>query len=96
MTSIRNRVQYAVLTVPENLVIPRVELAIKSANAHPERSVDGNVVEPDQRDFLGNIEGLRLTTSSRINSCTDINRIDETRGNITVEESDLLFYEKKH
>ena len=44
--------------------------------------------------FLGNIEGLRKTASSRINTHTDLKRIDETRGNITVEEGDLLVDER--
>ena len=35
-----------------------------------------------------------MTASSRINSHTDVNRIDKTRGNITVEEGDLLVNEK--
>ena len=61
---------------------------------HAARSVDGNVLEPDQRDFVGNIEGLQMTSSSRISSHTDLNRIDETRGNTTVEEGDLLVNEK--
>ena len=34
------------------------------------------------------------TASSRINSRTDLNRIEKTRVNITVEESDLLVNEK--
>ena len=63
MTSVETRVQDAVLTAKKNLVIPRMELAMKSANAHSEQSVDGNVLEPDQRDFLGNIEGLRIAAS---------------------------------
>ena len=94
MTSVETRVQDALLTGIENLVIPRVEFDKKSANAPSERSVDGNVLEADQRDFLGKIEGLWMTASSRINSHTDLNRIDETRGNITVEEGDLLVNEK--
>ena len=94
MTSVETRVQDAVLTAVEILVIPRVELPLESANTHSERSVDGNVLELDQRDFLGNIESLRMTASCRINSHTDLNRIDETRGNITVEEGDLLVNER--
>ena len=47
-----------------------------------------------RRIFLGNIEGLRTTASSRINSHADLNTIDETRGNITVKEGDLLVNEK--
>ena len=34
MTSVGTRVKYAVLTAIEILVIPRVELAMKSANLH--------------------------------------------------------------
>ena len=66
MTSVETRVQDAVLTAIENIVILRMELAMKSANAHSEQSVDGNVLEHEQRDFLGNIEGLRMTASSSI------------------------------
>ena len=95
MTSFEVRVQDLVFTAIENLVIPRVELAMKSANASSGRIVDGNVLELDQRDFSGNFEGLRLTASSRINSRTDLNRFDETRGNIAVEEGDLTVNEKK-
>ena len=94
MTLVKTRVQDAVLTAIENLVIRRVELAMKSASPHPERSVDGNVLEPDQRCFFGNVKGLRMTACSRINSHTDLNRIDETRGNISVEEGDLLVNQK--
>ena len=67
---------------------------MKSTIAPSGRNIDGNVLEPDQGDFSGNIEGLQMTASSRINSLTDLNRIDETRGNFTVEESDLLVNEK--
>ena len=91
--SVETRVQGAVLTGIENLVIPRVELVLKSANAPSERTVDGNVLEPDRRDFLGNTEYLRMTASSRINSPTDLNRNDGAHGNITVEEGDLLVNE---
>ena len=42
----------------------------------------------------GIIEGLQMTTSNRINSYTDINRIDETRGSITLEGCGLSVNEK--
>ena len=78
-------VQDAVLTAKGSLLIPRLELATKSGNASSRRSVDGVVLDPDQRDFSGNVQGLQTTASSRINSYTDLNRIDETRGSNTVE-----------
>ena len=94
MTRVETRVQDAVLTALENLVIPRVELAMKSVNASSGRRVDSVVLDCDQRDFSGNIEGLQMTASSRVNSHTDLNRIDETRGNIIVERGDLLVNER--
>ena len=51
MTSVETRVLEAVLTAVENLATPKMELAVKSANAHSESSVDVNVLEPDQWDF---------------------------------------------
>ena len=94
MTSVKTRVQDAVFTAIENLVVLTVEMAMKSANSPSGRSVDSNVMELNQRDFLGNIEDLRITASSSMNSHTDLNRIDETVGNITIEESDLLVNKK--
>ena len=63
---------------------------MKSAIAPSGRSDDGNVLEPDQTDFSGNMECLQLVNLTRISSHTDLKRINETRGNITVEEADLL------
>ena len=63
MTTVETRIQDAVLTAMENLVIPRVKLAMKSAHASSERSVDGNVVEPNQREFSKKFEGLQMTAS---------------------------------
>ena len=75
MTTVETKVQDAVLTAIESLVIPRVELTMKSANASSGRSPDGNLLEPDQMDFSGNVEGLQLTASSRINSHTDLKKL---------------------
>ena len=52
------------------------------------------MLDPDQRDFSGNIKGPQITASSRINSHTDLNKIDETRDNITREGGDLLVNER--
>ena len=94
MTTVETRMQNAVLTATEGLVIPTVQLTVKSAIASAGRSVDGNVMEFDQKDFSGNFQGLQLTISSRKNSYTGLNMI-ETRSNITVEEGDLLVNDRK-
>ena len=67
---------------------------MKSVNASSGYGVGGVVLDPDQRDFLGEIEGLQMTAVSRKYSHTDLNRIDETRGNISVEGGCLLVNEK--
>ena len=94
MTTDETRVQDAVLTAIETLLIPRVEMAKKSAHAAPGRSFDGDVLDLDQRDFPDNIAGLQLIASSGISSRMDLNRIDETRGNNFVEGGDLLVNEE--
>ena len=47
LTTVETRIQDAVLTAIENIVIARVEFAMKSANASSGRSVDGNVLQPN-------------------------------------------------
>ena len=65
MPTVETRVQDAILTAMESLVIPRVELATKSVNASFGRDVDSIVTDPDQGDFSGNIEGLQMTASNK-------------------------------
>ena len=94
MTTVETREQDAVLTAVEDLVILRVEQAMKSVNASTGRGVGSVVLNPDQRDFSRIIKGQQRTVSSRRNSHRDIIRIDETRGNIAVEGGDLLVNER--
>ena len=94
MTSVERSVQDAVLPAIEKIIILWKKMALKSAYAPSDGSVDGNVLEPDQKEFSSNIESLRMTTCSRINSHMDLNWIDETPGNITVEEVDLFVNER--
>ena len=94
MTKVETRVQDAILAAMENLVILKVELLKKSVvKASSGRDFVSIVPDPDQRDFTGNIEGLQMTASSRMNSNTNLNKIVETRVNITVEGSDLSLSE---
>ena len=70
-------------------------LGMKSVNAPAGRSVDGDKLKPDHMDFLGNIEDLRRTASSRINLRTSLKTIGETHANITAEEIVLLVKKKR-
>ena len=95
LTAIKNlrrsiAVNTASCTLASTIEDHRGELATKSVSASTDRGVGSFVLDPDQRDFSGNIEGLQLTVSSRKDSYTVLSRIDETRGYITVEGGDLL------
>ena len=54
MTAVETRVPDAVLTAIESLELARVESALKTANASSGRSLNDNIMEPDQKDFSGN------------------------------------------
>ena len=94
MTAVETKIQDAVLTAIENLAIPIIQLAMQSINASSGRGVDSVVLNTDRIAFERNIEGLQMTTWSRINSHIDLHRIDETLGSITVEGDDLTVKEK--
>ena len=51
MITVKTRVQDAVMTVIENLVILRVELAVKSVNASSRSGVVSVVLDPARRNF---------------------------------------------
>ena len=66
MSTVETRVQDAVMTSIESLVIPRVELAMKSANASSRGSLNVIVLEFDHRDFSEKVEGVQMIPSSRL------------------------------
>ena len=94
MATVETRVKDAILTFLESLIIPGEELAMKSVYAPSGQNIDSIVPDADQGYFSGNIKSLQFAASSRINSNTDLNRIDETRGNITVVTGDLSVNER--
>ena len=73
------RIHDAILAAMDNLVIPRVELATNSLNVSFVRDPGFILLDPYQRSFSGNVEGLQMTASTTLNSNTDLNRIDDTR-----------------
>ena len=68
MTTVETRVQDAMMSQIENLVIPRVELAMKSVNASSGHELGSVVLDRNQRDFSGIFKSLQMTASSRMNS----------------------------
>ena len=59
-----------------------------------EHGADKVVFDPDRRESSRNDEGLQMTASNRIHPHTDLDKIDETRGNVTVERADLAVNER--
>ena len=89
MTTFEARVEDEILTASENLVIARAELAMESVNASSRRDVDIVVPDPERRIFAANIKGLQMTASTRRISNSNLNKINETRCNFTVNGTDL-------
>ena len=73
----------AILTAIGNVIIPRVEMAVKLITGSTEHGTNSEVQNPDQRNFLGNIRNTPLmSASSRLDLDKELNRNDETRNDI--------------
>ena len=68
MTMVETIVQDAALTAIEKLVVPRVELAMKSVNTSSGLGLGNFVLDPDWGELSGNVEGLQMTASNKINT----------------------------
>ena len=71
MITIETKTQDAVLTVIEDLALPKVELASNSVNASSGWGVKSLLPYPDQSN-LSEISKIKMTSSSRTNSNTDL------------------------
>ena len=94
MKTARTWIQDALLTAMEIFVVPRVVLAMKSANASSGRSLDGEVLKHDLSASTEKFGPPQLNSSSGINSLTHLSRIDETRCYINNEGGRLAVNEK--
>ena len=66
-----------------------MEPAMRSADAASTCNPSSVVLEPDQRVFSGNTNGLKITASIRFISNTSLKGNDDTCGKTTVEADDL-------
>ena len=76
------------------LVVPKMELAMRSVCISSAHKPSDAVLDLDRKDFSGETNGLQLTAPSRFFSNTNFDGIDETRGNVTIEANDLSVSEK--
>ena len=85
-----NRRHDAILTTLNDVVIPRVEMAVRSITGSSRNGPNSIDQKPDRRDFTGNSENTPLrSTSSRLDLNIDQHIIDETRDIDNFEDGDF-------
>ena len=86
--TVENRIQNAILTAIDNLVAPKIELAIRSKNASSGRDVTSMSANSDPREQVG-IKASFVNASGNNNTLGVSNVNDETRHKIPDEVSEL-------
>ena len=90
VTAVENRMRDAILTAIDNVVIPRVEMAVKSIIGWAEHGTGSEVQNHERRDFVGNNRNTPLmSTSCQLDLDNDLNRNDETRNDVEFEDGDF-------
>ena len=87
--TIEDRMQNAILTAIDNIIAPKIELAIRSINASSGRDATSVSANSERREHVG----IRASfeNASRNNDTLDVSNVnDETRHNIPDEVSGLL------
>ena len=76
------RMHDSILTAIHNVVIPRIEMAVKTITGSTGHGVNSEVQNPDRRNFLGNIRNTSVMSAScRLDLDNEINRKDELCNN---------------
>ena len=87
--TVENRIQTATLTAIDNIVTPKIELAIRSINASSGRDVTSVSANSERREHIG-INASFENASRNDDTLGVSNENDETRHNIPDEVSELL------
>ena len=86
--TVEDRIQNAILTAIDNIVAPKIELAIRSISASSGRDVTGVSVNSERREHAG--INASFENASGNNDTQVISKVnDETRHSITEEVSEL-------
>ena len=86
--TVEDRIQNAILTAIENIVAPKIELAIRSINASSGRDVTSVTANSERGERVG-INASFENVSENNNTLRGPNVNDETRQNIRDEVSEL-------
>ena len=86
--TVEDRIQNAILTAIDNIVAPKIELAIRSINASSGRDVTSVSANSERREHVG--INAPFENASGNNDTIDVSNVnDETRQNIPDEVSEL-------
>ena len=87
VTAVENRVQGAILSAMDNVVIQRVEVAVRFITGSSGRRPNSVFQNPYHRDISGNVENtLLMAASSRADVNIDQDKNDETRNDQSFED----------
>ena len=92
--TVEDRIQNAILTAIENIVAPKIELAIRSINASSGWDATSVSANSERREHVG-ISTAFENASGNNDTLGVSNVIDETRQNIPDEVSELLVSEPR-
>ena len=88
--AVENFMHDAILTTMNDVVIARVNMAVKSITGSSGNGPNGKVQNPDRRDFTGNTENTLLrSASSWLKLNIEQDEIDETRDIDNSEDGDF-------
>ena len=86
--TVEDRIKNAILTAIDNIVAPKIELAIRSKNAFSGRDVTSVSANSERREHVGS--NAPFENASGNNDTIDVSNVnDETRQNIADEVSEL-------
>ena len=86
--TVEDRIQNAILTAIENVVAPKIELAIRSINASSGQDVTSASATSERREYIGsNVPFENASENNNTLGVTNVN--DETRHNLPDEVSEL-------
>ena len=86
--TVEDRIQNAILTAIDNIVAPKIELAIRSINTSSGRDVTSVTANSERGEHIGIIATFE-NASGYNNVLHESNVNDETRNNISDEVSEL-------
>ena len=88
--TVENRMQDAILTAIDDVVIPRNEMAVKSITGSKGHGKEGEVQNADRTDFCGKIRNTSLmSASSWLSLDNELNRNDETRNDVDFKDGNF-------